>query len=91
MKLFRVQDDGYAGFYRPKDVTLDPSLSLEQKSETLKHWQQSLVRLARVARVDDRETYETLAVELAAAIEYVDSAQTSAHINSSDRRRRARG
>jgi hypothetical protein len=80
MKALRIQDDGYAGFYRPEDVILEPSLSVEQKYETLKHWQLLLARRARVAPVSERETYETLTIELAAAIECVDNAPSSANI-----------
>jgi len=71
---------GYAGFGRPDEVVFDRHLSARQKTETLKHWQVALTRLARFASAAEREAYEALTIELAAAIERIDNAALHPHM-----------
>ncbi|MCX5497723.1 hypothetical protein OSH11_23695 [Kaistia dalseonensis] len=47
---------------------------MEQKIETLRHWQRTIMRLARLAPPSEREAFEYLIIELAVSIDAIDRA-----------------
>jgi hypothetical protein len=72
---------GYAGFRRPVDIVFDNVLSKDQKAETLLHWKRSVERLMAFGPDTEREAYRNLTIELADALDGIDSPSAKPHIS----------
>lgn len=71
---------GYAGFDAPDEVLEDASLTPGEKRATLKHWLAAVTRRARSAPQAERAEFESLTVELAAAIEAIEITMPARHM-----------